>query len=183
MNRNHSLIERAIALAVRAHAGQMRKEAPMPYIVHPIEVGLILSRHGFSDMVIASGIVHDVVEDTSVTAEELRRELGDEVADLVAPVTHDDTLSWEEKKKAYIESVRNASDEVKAISLADKIANAYSLIEAHKNQGPAIWRHFNAGREKKLWFERAMLEMFRASWSHTMIDEYENLVQRMEQLV
>lgn len=183
MNRNHSLIERAIALALSAHAGQTRKEAPIPYIVHPVEVGLILSRHGFSDTVIASGIVHDVIEDTDVTDEELRRILGDDVADLVAPVTHDDTLPWEEKKKAYIESVRNAREEVKAISLADKIANAYSLIEAHKIQGQTIWKYFNSGREKKLWFEGAMLEMFRASWKNTMIDEYEILVQKMDQLV
>lgn len=183
MNRNHSLIERAVALAVRAHDGQMRKDAPMPYIVHPIEVGLILSRYGFSDIVIAAGIVHDVVEDTVVTADELRRGLGDEVADIVAPVTHDDTLPWDEKKKAYIEAVRVAGDEAKAVSLADKIANAYSLIAAHEIQGVAIWKHFNAGREKKLWFERAMLEMFRASFDHPMVDEYEKLVGQMEALV
>ncbi len=182
MNRNHGLIERAIALAVRAHDGQMRKEAPVPYIVHPIEVGVILARHGFSDAVIAAGITHDVVEDTKVTADELRHELGNEVADLVVPVTHDDTLSWEEKKKAYVEAVRNARNEVKAISLADKIANAYSLIAAHKTQGAAIWKYFNAGREKKLWFEHAMLTMFRESFDHPMVEEYALLVLRMDTL-
>ncbi len=182
MTRDHNLIERAIALAVRAHDGQMRKEGPMPYIVHPIEVGLILARYGFRDTVIASGITHDVVEDTKVTAEELRRELGDEVADFVAPVTHDDTLTWEEKKKAYIEAVRNAESEVKAISLADKIANAYSLIAAHKAQGAAVWKYFNAGREKKLWFEHVMLTMFRESLDHPMVKEYAALVAHMDTL-
>ncbi|MEK7538929.1 MAG: HD domain-containing protein [Patescibacteria group bacterium] len=182
MNRNHSLIERAVALAVRAHDGQMRKEAPMPYIVHPIEVGLILARHGFSDVVIAAGIVHDLVEDTNITADELRHLLGDDVTDIVVPVTHDDTLSWEEKKKAYIESVRGAGSEAKAASLADKIANAYSLIAAHQAQGSTIWSYFNAGREKKIWFEEAMLDMFRASLTHSMVDEYEGLVVEMKAL-
>ena len=85
MKRNHNLIERAVALAVRAHEGKMRKGTLMPYIVHPVAVAFILARHGFSDTVIAAALVHDTVEDTSVTDAELRHELGDEVADLVAP--------------------------------------------------------------------------------------------------
>lgn len=182
MENNYTLIERATALAMRAHTGQMRKEAPMPYIVHPIAVGLILARHGFSDAVIAAALVHDVIEDMNVTEEELRRELGDKVADLVAPVTHDNTLSWEEKKKAYVETVRNARNEVKAISLADKIANAHSLIAAHKAQGAAIWKYFNAGREKKLWFEHMMLAMFRESFDHPMVEEYAMLAAEMDAL-
>lgn len=181
-NRDHSLIERAVALAVRAHEGQMRKEASVPYIVHPVAVALILARHGFSDTVIAAALVHDVVEDTGVNGDDLRNELGDGVADLVLPITHNDVLPWEEKKRAYIEAVRRAPDEVKAISLADKIANANSLIEAHKVQGAAIWWHFNAGREKKLWFEHAMLEMLRTSWNHPMVEEYAGLVSRMDSL-
>jgi len=183
MERNHNLIERATALAVRAHETQMRKEAPVPYIVHPVAVSLTLARYGFSDTVIAAALVHDVVEDTSMDDEELRRELGDGVADLVAPVTHNDALPWEEKKRAYIESVRKSSDGARAISLADKIANARSLIAAHKVQGPAIWNHFNAGREKKLWFEHAMLDMFAVSWDHPMVEEYAELVAEMDTLV
>lgn len=182
MNQDHSLIERAMALAVRAHEGQMRKEAAVPYIVHPVSVALILARYGFSDTVIAAALVHDVVEDTSVSEEELRRELGDGVADLVVPVTHDSTLPWEEKKRAYIEAVRNASMDVKAISIADKITNAESLIAAYKVQGTAIWKYFNAGREKKLWFEHAMLDMFRASLVHPIVDEYVALVRDMDML-
>ena len=182
MKRNHSLIERAVALAVSAHDGQVRKEAPMPYIGHLIEVGLILARHGFSDGVIAAGIVHDVVEDTNITADELRHLLGDEVADIIVLVTHDDTLSWEEKKKAYIESVRGAGSEAKAVSLADKIANAHSLIAAHQAQGSTVWSYFNAGREKKIWFEEAMLDMFRVSFAHSMVGEYEGLVAEMKAL-
>lgn len=182
MNQGYSLIERAIVLAMRAHEGQMRKEAPVPYIVHPVAVALILARHGFSDTIIAASLVHDVIEDTAITIDELRRELGDEVADIVVPVTHDDTLSWDEKKRAYIEEVRKASDQVKAVSLADKIANAHSLIAAHKTQGVAIWKYFNAGREKKLWFEHAMLDMLRESWEHKMVGEYASLVAEMDTL-
>ena len=178
----HTLIEKATALALRAHDGQMRKEAPVPYLVHPVEVALILARHGWSDTVVAAALVHDTVEDTPVTLEDVRNELGREVAELVAPVTHDDSLSWDDKKKAYIESVRAASPEVKAISVADKIANAESLIAAAGEQGAAVWQHFNRGRDKKLWFEHAMLAMLRESWQDPLVDEYAKLVEKLDML-
>lgn len=177
-----ALIERAFLIALKAHEGQMRKEAPVPYIVHPVRVAILLTRYGFSDKVVAAGLVHDVVEDTPVSLDEVRAELGEAVAALVAPVTHDDSLPWEDQKNAYIESVRAASDEVKAISAADKIANAESLIAAAKEQGAGIWRHFNRGREKKLWFEHAMLDMLRASWQHPLVDEYAKLVEKLDTL-
>lgn len=182
MKRDHTLVERAMMLALQAHNGQMRKEADVPFIVHPISVALILARSGFPDTVIAAALVHDVIEDTSISLSELRQELGDAVADLVAPVTHDDTLPWEAKKRAYIEAVRNTSEGAKAISLADKIANAQSLLAAHHVQGPKIWKCFNAGREKKLWFEHAMFEMFAHSYKHPMVEEYSILIKEMDAL-
>ncbi|MBU6323784.1 MAG: bifunctional (p)ppGpp synthetase/guanosine-3',5'-bis(diphosphate) 3'-pyrophosphohydrolase [Patescibacteria group bacterium] len=178
----HALIEKAMLLAMRAHEGQKRKEGDTPYIVHPVEVALILARHGFPEDVLAAALVHDTVEDTSVTLEDVRRELGDGIAKLVAPVTHDDSLPWEEKKHAYLESVRNAPEDVKAISVADKIANAKSLIAAAGEQGAAVWRHFNRGRDKKLWFEHAVLDMLRESWQNPLVDEYAKLVDTLDTL-
>src|SRR5581483_6424618 len=101
---------------------------------------------------------------------------------LVAPVTHDDSLSWEEKKQKYIDSVRAASTEVKAISVADKIHNAQSLIANHTKEGKEVWKYFNRGRDKKLWFEEAMLKMLRQTWQHPLVDEYAVLVEQMKQL-
>ncbi len=170
-------------MAASGHASQVRKDDSSPYIVHPVVVSLILAKHGFPDTVLAAGLVHDLVEDTPLTMEELRDALGDEVADIVASVTHDDTLPWEEKKRGYIESVRNGSDAAKAVATADKIHNAESLIAAHARLGTGLWAHFNAGREKKLWFEVAMLQMLKESWQHPLVDEYEALVARMRELV
>lgn len=179
---NHALIERAAALAARAHSGQTRKESAMPYIAHPIAVALILARYSFPDNVIAAALAHDIVEDTDIAGEELRAELGNDAADFILPITHDNSLSWEEKKIGYIETVRQASEGAKAISVADKIANARSLLAAHEKQGVAVWKHFNAGRDKKLWFERAMLNMLRESWKHPLVDEYAELVALMNEL-
>jgi guanosine-3',5'-bis(diphosphate) 3'-pyrophosphohydrolase len=178
-----NLIEEATKLAVRAHAGQTRKKSDTPYIVHPVSVAIILARHGFGETVIAAGLVHDVVEDTEVTLEEVREKLGEPVAQIVAPVTHDDSLPWEDKKRAYVASVRSASVEAEALSVADKIANAQSLIEAHAREGSTVWRYFNAGRDKKLWFEHEMLTMLRKTWQHPLVDEYAKLVTQMDSLV
>lgn len=177
-----SLIERAMRLAARAHKDQVRKESDLPYISHPAMVALILVKHGFGDEVIAAALVHDTVEDTPVTPEELRRELGDEVADMVASVTNNDSLSWDEKKLAYIETVRRGSEGAKAVATADKIHNAQSLIAAHREQGSAVWSHFKAGKEKKIWFEEAMLAMLKEEWKHPLVDEYAVLVEQMKAL-
>ena len=177
-----TLIEKADALAARAHEGQMRKEGGVPYITHPRAVAAMLKEYGFSDTVVAAALVHDTVEDTPVTIDEVRRELGDEVAALVAPVTHDDSLSWEEKKQKYIDTVCAASVEVKAISTADKIHNAESFIAGYARQGKAMWGHFNRERAKKLWFEEAMLTMLRETWDHPMVGRYAALVEQMKAL-
>jgi len=177
-----TLVEKADALALRAHQGQVRKEVPIPYITHPRAVAEILKKYDFSDVVIAAALVHDVVEDTPVTLNDIRHELGGEVARLVAPVTHDDSLSWEEKKKQYIEAVRAAPDEAKAIAAADKIHNAQSFIAGYEQQGLDMWRHFNRGRDKKLWFEESMLKMLQETWQHPLVDEYASLVTRLRLL-
>lgn len=178
-----SLVERAAQMAYAAHDGQMRKEANMPYLIHPYLVALSLAEHGFSEAVIAAALVHDVPEDTKTTLEELRQELGDEIADIVEAVTNDDSLSWKDKKLRYIETVRAGSEGAKAVATADKIHNAKSLLRAYETQGPALWTHFNTGRDEKLWFEEAMLSMLKETWQHPLVAEYEKLVLRMRELV
>ncbi|MGH7175685.1 MAG: HD domain-containing protein [Minisyncoccia bacterium] len=176
------LIEKAARIAAVAHKDQRRKEADVPYIEHPIEVALILAKAGFSDVIIAAGLTHDVLEDTSYPEAKMRAELGSEVMAIVDAVTNDDELSWEEKKKKYVEMVRAGPEGAKAVALADKIANAKSLLSGAKEQGRGVWVHFNAGREKKIWFEEAMLAMLRESWNNPLIEEYAGLIEALKAL-
>lgn len=169
-------------MAVSGHAAQTRKDDDSPYIVHPVNVALIVAKHGFADEVIAAALTHDLIEDTPLTLDELRTTLGDDVADIVEAVTNDDSLSWEEKKLAYIETVREGNEGAKAVATADKIHNAESLLVAHMRLGPALWTHFNAGRDKKIWFEERMLLMLKESWQHPLVSEYETLVTKMRTL-
>jgi (p)ppGpp synthase/HD superfamily hydrolase len=176
-----TLIEKAIRMATSAHEGQMRKDGP-PYIIHPVAVTLMLAQRGFAEEVIAAALVHDVLEDTTVTAEQMRGELGPDVLELVQTVSYDKNLSWEDQRVKYIEAVRAGSEGAKAISIADKIHNAESLLMGYQKEGKAIWSHFNRDRDKKLWFEEEMLKMFKESWQHPLVNEYAALVEKLKAL-
>src|SRR3989344_903181 len=120
-------IDKAISFAVKAHKDQFRKTDPsLPYIYHPISVGFILLRAGFSDEVVIAGILHDVIEDCGVTAEKLESEFGEKVTFLVKSVSENKEDSWEKRKQDYSDKITRSSSEVKAISAADKIHNIYS---------------------------------------------------------
>jgi (p)ppGpp synthase/HD superfamily hydrolase len=170
------IVERATQLAVRAHKEQVRKSDGTPYVAHPLSVARMLDKAGFDDTVVAAAIVHDVLEDTPVTETELREVLGDVVCEIVCSVSEDKELSWEERKEAYVEHIVAGSEGVWAVSVGDKIHNLKSLIDAYEEQGAAVWKKFNRGKEKKIWFERLLLTSLQAVWNHPLLDEYERLL-------
>jgi len=90
-------------------------------------------------------------------------------------------LSWKEKKK-YIETVRAGSDGAKAVALADKIHNLESLFIAYTEQGSIIWKRFNRGKDKKIWFEEEVLKMLKKTWEHPLIADYEKLLNKERKL-
>lgn len=182
MTYSTNIIENAAAIAVRAHRDQTRKNDDTPYAMHPISVALTLARHGFPDTVIAAALVHDVLEDTDFPAEEIREAIGDVAFSIVTSVTNDPDLPWEEQRMKYVETVRNASPEAKAVSAADKIANMKNLLAAYALEGPSLWTKFNRGKDKKLWFEESMLAMLKETWDHPLVDEYATLVEHMRAL-
>lgn len=181
MNKNN-LIEKATRVAVEAHKDQIRKGDDQPYIIHPFMVALKLAKYDFPDTVIAAALTHDVLEDTDLPEDKLRDELGDEVLKIVKAVTADESLPWEDRKMKYIETIRDSSDGAKAVCVADKIHNLESLLIAYESQGLEIWKRFNRGKEKKIWFEEEVLKMLRETWQHPLIDEYEDLLEKEKNL-
>lgn len=175
------LLDRALQLAFAAHEGQKRHEGT-PYITHPVAVALMLAQRGFGDEVIAAALVHDAFEDSGLSEETMRKELGDTVTDTVKALSYDHSVPYREQRERYIESVRKASDAAKVISVADKIHNAQSLLALHAAGGPGIWSKFNATKEQKIWFEEAMLAMLKESWQNPMVGEYGILVAKLKAL-
>jgi len=182
MKNQGNLIEKAARIAVLAHKEQIRKGDDLPYIIHPVMVALKLSKYNFNDSIIAAALVHDVLEDTDFSEEELKDELGGEVWKIVKSVTADDSLPWREKKKKYIESVRKGPEGAKAVATADKIHNLESLLIAYTKQGPSLWKRFDRGKKDKIWFEEQVLKMLKGTWNHPLVKEYEYLLEKAKRL-
>ncbi len=176
-----TLIEKAARIALREHAGQKRKDGS-PYVIHPFMVALKLTQHNFPETVIAAALVHDVMEDTTFPEAELRRELGDEVVNIVKAVTNEKNEDWEAKKSKYVETVRNGPVGAKAVCAADKIHNLESLLATHAEQGPELWKTFTGTRAQKQWFESKVLTMLKETWSHPLLTEYERLLEKEKSL-
>lgn len=125
----------AASFAARFHRRQHRKDADRtPYINHPIEVALNLARASFvtkdldTDVFVAA-LLHDTVEDTDATIEDIRAHFGDRVASIVAEVTDDKSLPKEERKRLQIVNAPHKSREAKLVKLADKLHNLTTMIE------------------------------------------------------
>ena len=132
------IILRALAFAAEKHRDQRRKNAEAsPYINHPIALANMLANEGHVDdpVVICAALLHDTIEDTETTPEELRAMFGDEIAAIVCEVTDDKLLSKQDRKRLQIEHAGSLSDKAKLVKLADKISNLRDMAQ----QPPAEW--------------------------------------------
>lgn len=147
-----NLLDRARLFATKAHEGQVRKATNTPMISHPIRVAETLKEAGFSDEVIAAGYLHDTVEDTSVTQEDIFKEFGKEVSLIVQGNTENKDHSWEMRKQHTIDWVAKAPLEIKALIVADKLDNLQSLIKDYETLGEELWTNFKRGKEQQAWY-------------------------------
>jgi (p)ppGpp synthase/HD superfamily hydrolase len=150
--------EKAKQFAVRAHKGQVRKTANIPYITHPIRVAEMLEEAGASDALVSAAYLHDVVEDTPVEIEEIEETFGEEVGALVLAHTEDKTKSWKERKQATIDTLKDANSDVAQLIIADRLDNLLSLEKDLAENGPATWDVFNAGYEDQKWYNEELLK-------------------------
>lgn len=152
------LIEKAMKFAAIKHEGQMRKGTNIPYIIHPFGVALILQKAKQRDEVIAAGLLHDTLEDTSTTEAELSEHFGEEVLRLVQAASEPDkSLSWEERKQHTILSLPHRSNEEIALIVADKLHNLRSIQEDVEREGDQVWSRFNRGKRDQSWYYMSIL--------------------------
>ena len=122
-------IEYAIYYATKAHKGQKRKVEDIDMIFHPFTVGMMLQRCGCDEDVVTAGILHDVVEDTNHTFEDIEREFGKTVKDYVYDASEPDkSLPWIDRKKHTIEHIKKAPLGSKLIVACDKISNLQDAL-------------------------------------------------------
>ncbi len=144
------LLDRAIIFAVKAHAGTERRGKGFPYIVHPMEAVEIVATITPNQELLAAAALHDVVEDTEISADEIRREFGDRIAALVVAesdvfeegVSEED--SWHARKQAAMDRLAAAPRDAKIVAMGDKLSNMRAIARDYAVKGDELWKIFHA---------------------------------------
>ena len=156
-------LEEAARFAAVAHREQTRKLTDTPYFQHPAAVAWILDRAGFGEDVVIAGLLHDVVEDAEISAEEIKARFGPAVAALVVWCSEVKTDAegrkrpWIDRKRDHLAALENAPVEARAVVLADKLHNLAS-IAFDLDRDLDVWNAFNADRERVFWYYETTLE-------------------------
>lgn len=190
MDTLHSpVVEHAIRLAAVAHKSQNRKSSGIPYIAHPMSVCLILMKAGFYDeSILAAAILHDVVEDTELSIEDLQEHFSADVVRYVEEMTEEketedgEKRSWPDRKRSHIEVMQQATLGARAIELADKLHNLEAMLfDLQTEDRQTFWRHFGASPDEIIQYYRSMIEAAGQSDSE-LKSLVENCNTRLEEL-
>jgi len=178
-----TLLDRAIIFAVKAHAGTERRGKGFPYIVHPMEAVEIVATMTRDQELLAAAALHDTVEDTDVTVEQIRTEFGERIASLVASET--DTVvdgsaveeSWHARKQAAIDRLTHASRDAKIVALGDKLSNMRAIARDYAEQGDRLWNLFHAKDPKDHeWHYRGLADALSELHDTFAYREFEHLI-------
>ena len=181
-----SLLDRAIIFAVRAHAGTERRGKGFPYIVHPMEAVEIVATMTKDQELLAAAALHDTVEDTDVTIEQIRTEFGERVASFVAVESdephqsRDGVENWRARKQAAIDRIAHASRDTKIVALGDKLSNMRAIARDYAQQGDALWDLFHAKDPKDHeWHYRGLADALSELRDTFAYKEFENLINQV----
>lgn len=181
-----NIINKAILFATDAHKGTLRKGSQLPYILHPLETGVIVSSMTTDETVIAAAILHDVLEDTSVTYDQLKKEFG-KVADYVQSESENKRRNlppestWKIRKQETIDHLLSENrPEIKMIALADKLSNIRSIYEDYQTLGDDLWLRFHETRKSEQgWYYQSLVTALATLDQYFAYQEYKVLVEKV----
>ena len=183
---NTDVLDRAVIFAVKAHSGTERRGKGYPYIVHPLEAVEIVATMTSDQELLAAAALHDTVEDTDVTLEQIRTGFGDRVAALVAaesdeiPVGVSEEESWHSRKQAAIDRLSRAGREAKMVALGDKLSNMRAIARDYAARGDALWDLFHSKDPKEHeWHYRGLADALRELEDTYAFQEFENLINQV----
>ncbi len=178
-------LDRAMTFAIRAHADTERRGKGFPYIIHPMETVAIVATMTNDPELLAAAVLHDTLEDTSVTVSQLRAEFGDRVADLVLAesnikengITHQ--MSWRQRKSLAVERLSQASFEGKLVAMGDKLSNLRAIASDYKTMGDALWARFQApgGKADIGWYYQELFAALASLKGTQPYEEFGRLLQ------
>ena len=179
------IISQAIEFAVKAHDGMRRKNGDSPYILHPLEAAVIVGTMTSDQEIIASAVLHDVVEDTDISIEEIEKNFGKRIKQLVECETEDKRAdlppaqTWRIRKEESLEDLKNANDDaVLMVWLGDKLANMRAIYREWKEQGNAMWQKFNQkDPNEQAWYYTTIANLTSKLSNYSAWVEYKTLTE------
>ncbi len=189
-------INHALAFAAKHHDQQVRKGTRLPYLTHPANVAIILTRYGCDEETVVAGILHDVIEDCvseAFTAEMLEQRIGQkfghEVLETVLAVTYrrmDDDgveLSGDERRDDYLERLAAANERARWVCAADKLHNASTIVaDLRRTIDPnTVWSRFSSGKDGvRRWYRRVYDRLAAVGFTGEIMAELESAVKSLE---
>ena len=183
---NTELLDRAILFAVKAHAGTERRGKGFPYIVHPMEAMEIVATITPDQELLAAAALHDTVEDTNVTIEEIRDQFGERVANLVAAESDvfiegkSEEETWHARKQAAMDRLAAAPHDAKIVALGDKLSNMRAIARDYAMMGDKLWDIFHAkDPSDHEWHYRGLANSLRELSDTFAFNEFEYLINKV----
>ena len=189
-------INHALAFAAKHHDRQVRKGTRLPYLTHPANVAIILTRYDQDEDTVVAGILHDVVEDCvreRYTREMLEQRVGDkfgaDVLESMLAVTqrttddHGVELSSDERKEDFLERLARAGDRARWVCAADKVHNGNSILaDLRRTIDPdTVWTRFNVGREGTIrWYRRVYERLRELGFDAPIMAELRQVAEELE---
>lgn len=159
------LFDKAASFAIQAHSGTERRDKGIPYALHTMEAAVVVASITRDPELLAAALLHDTVEDTDVTVEEIRAAFGDRVAKIVEAESdvvyrkNGEKIPWLERKIAGIDRLKRSDRDVKIVSLGDKLSNMRAIAQDYDRIGDALWQRFHAPNPRDIgWRYRALKE-------------------------
>lgn len=186
---------KALKIAWDVHKKQLRKGSNIPYIVHPLEVAIILYENGADEDLLIAALLHDTIEDTKGDREKLLSYLNENfnsrVIELILAASEpykvqskkvlseeDEINTWKERKQHTIEFIKNANYDVKMLICADKLSNIRSTFKDYERIGDKVWKKFNAGYEEQRWYYKNIVIVLSELENLNMYQELCKLVEK-----
>lgn len=177
------MINKAIIFATNAHLNQHRKGSNTPYILHPLEAGIIVSQITRDEDLISAAILHDVIEDTNITIEILKKEFNKRVVDIVLSESEDKSKSWKERKTHTLKSLKEEKhEEIGIVALGDKLSNMRAIHRDIQRIGDELWKVFNVtDKNEHKWYYKGLVDSLSYLHQYNEYQEFKILVNEIFQ--
>ena len=182
-------IEQAIRAAAVLHKDQVRKGAvPYPYITHLYAVAMIVADYTNDENAVVAALLHDTVEDTDYTIEELTEDFGGPVAEIVRTLTEPSAKSTEypnsaARKKQYLKQLKGGKEESLIVVAADKIHNMRSMVEEYYEDHTRFLADFGSAIENRLQFCQELSNILNRNLKNAILSEFNSVFTEYKQFI